>query len=42
MAKKKVDLYIGIVLIIVVLLDILGVLGMIGITQRFVDIVVVL
>jgi hypothetical protein len=39
MAKTKIDLYVGIGLLIIVVLNALGLLSMIGITQRFIDIV---
>ncbi len=40
--KKNVDTYIGVFLIALVALNILGVLRTIGVTQKFVDIVVLL
>ena len=39
--KKKTDLYIGLGVIVVAVLNLFGVLGMVGVTQRFVDIVLI-
>lgn len=41
MKSKKTDLAIGVILIVVMLLNLLGFLRAIGITQRFVDLIVI-
>ena len=40
--KKNIDTYIGIFLIVLVALKMAGILNILGITQRFVDIVLIL